>query len=101
MVRLCIAKAEDKTITVAARRGDTRYGICSTEFLDEAFRTTSYRCDIAFNDDGSWTYNLQTQLMVKGRDQPFDHHDTNTLQRVAAPTLNPLAAMLSASAKQT
>ena len=71
------------------------------EFLNEAFRTTSHRCDITFNDDGSWTYDLQTQLLVKGRDQAFDHHNTNTLQLVAAPTLNPLAALLSAGKKQT
>jgi len=32
--------------------------------------------------------------MVKGRDQPFNHHDSNTLQRVGAPALNPLAAIL-------
>ena len=62
------AKPDDKNISVTAKRGDTRYGICSTEFLDEAFRTTSYRCDIAFNDDGSWTYDIETELLVKGRD---------------------------------
>jgi hypothetical protein len=95
------AKPDDRIISVAAKRGDTRYGICSTEFLDEAFRTTSYRCDITFNDDGSWTYDIQTELLVKGRDQPFDHHDTNTLKLVEAPSLNPLAAMLNASIKQT
>jgi hypothetical protein len=51
-------------------------------FLDEAFRTESYRCDITFNDDGSWTYLLETELLVKGRDLPFNHHDTNTLKLV-------------------
>ena len=35
------AKPDDKKISVTAKRGDTRYGICSTEFLDEAFRTDS------------------------------------------------------------
>jgi hypothetical protein len=94
------AKPDDKKLSVMAKRGDTRYGICSTEFLDEAFRTTSYRCDIAFNDDGSWTYDIETELLVKGRDQPFDHHDTNTLKLVEAPTLNPLAIILSDRAKQ-
>jgi hypothetical protein len=94
------AKPDDKKIAVTAQRGDARYGICSTEFLDEAFRTTSYRCDIAFNDDGSWTYNIETTLLVKGRDKPFDHHDTNTLKLVEAPTLNPLATILSDRAKQ-
>ena len=32
--------------------------------------------------------------MVKGRDHPFNHHDTNTLKLVEAPGLNPLAAIL-------
>ena len=40
-----------------------------------------------FNDDGSWTHDIQTQLMVKGRDQAFDHFDTNTLKLVEAPSL--------------
>ena len=88
------AKPDDMKIAVTAKRGDTRYGICSTEFLDEAFRTESYRCGITFNADGSWTYLIETELMVKGRDRPFNHHDTNTLQRVGAPALNPLAAIL-------
>jgi hypothetical protein len=88
------AKPDDMKISVTAKRGDTRYGICSTEFLDEAFRTESYRCDISFNDDGSWTYLIETELMVKGRDQPFNHHDTNTLKRVGEAALNPLAAIL-------
>jgi hypothetical protein len=96
-----LAKPDDKEISVAAKRGDPRYGICSTEFLDEAFRTVSYRCDIAFNDNGSWTYDIKTELLVKGRDQPFDHHDTNTLLLVEAPTLNPLAVILSDRAKQS
>ena len=95
-----IAKADDKTISVTAKRGDTRYGICSNEFLDEAFRTTSYRCDITFNDDGSWTYDIQTELLIKGREQPFDHHDSNTLKLVEPPTLNPLALILNTEAKQ-
>ncbi len=90
------AAPDDNTICVTAKRGDTRYGICSTEFLDEAFRTTSYRCAITFNDDGSWSYDIRTELLVKGRAEPFDHHDTNTLKRIAAPTLNPLAAILNA-----
>lgn len=83
------ARPGDKKISVAAKRGDTRYGICSTAFLDEAFRTDSYRIDITFNDDGSWTYLTATELMVRGK--PFNHHDTNTLKRVGAPVLNPLA----------
>jgi hypothetical protein len=87
------AGPDDKKISVAAKRGDPRYGICSTQFLDEAFRTESYRIDITFNDDGSWTYLTDTELVVRG--EPFNHHDTNTLKRVGAASLNPLASILS------
>jgi hypothetical protein len=62
--------------------------------------TTSYRCEITFNDDGSWSYDIATELLVRGRDTPFDHHDTNTLKLIQAPALNPLAAILSERAKQ-
>ena len=34
-------------------------------------------------------------MLVKGRPEPFDHHDTNTLKLVEPPTLNPLALILS------
>ena len=91
------AKPDDKTISVTAKRGETRYGICSTEFLEEAFRTDSYRCDITFNDDGSWTYLIETELLVRGR--PFNHHDTNTMKLVEAPKLNPLAVILNDRSK--
>lgn len=90
------AKPGDKTITVKAARGDPRYGICSTAFLDEAFRTTAYGCAITFNGDGTWTYDIRTELIVKGQSQPFNHHDTNTLKLVAPPPLNPLAILQSA-----
>ena len=85
------AKPDDRTISVSAKRGETTYGICSNEFLEAAFRTDSYRLDVTFNDDGSWSYLAETQLMVKGRDAPFVHHDANTLKRVGAATPNPLA----------
>jgi hypothetical protein len=92
------AKPDDKTISVTAKRGETSYGICSTEFLEQAFRTDNYRCDITFNDDGSWTYSIDTQLLVRG--SPFNHHDTNTLTLVEAPALNPLAVILNDRSKR-
>jgi hypothetical protein len=95
-----LAKPGDRKISVTAKRGDTRYGICSTEFLEQAFRTDNYRCDITFNDDGSWTYLIETELLVKGSDRPFDHHDTNTLKLIEAPTLNPWAVILNERARQ-
>jgi hypothetical protein len=87
------AKPGDKRISVAATRGDTRYGICTNTFLDEAFRTDRYSCAITFNDDGSWSYDIETDLMIRGT-QPFNHHDSNTLKLVAPPAPNPLEAIL-------
>jgi len=84
----------DKHIFVEAKRGDTRFGICSTPFLEEAFRTDYYRIDITFNDDGSWTYATHTHLAVRGSEPAFDHRDTNTLRRVSPPTTNPLVGLL-------
>ena len=37
---------------------------------------------------------------MKGRDRPFNHHDTNTLKLVEAPTLNPLALIMNNRAKE-
>ncbi len=88
------AKPDDKSISVEARRGDTRFGICSTTFLEEAFRTDYYRIDITFNDDGSWTYVTRTDLAVRGKEPAFNHNDTNTLRRIASPAPNPMVGLL-------
>jgi hypothetical protein len=94
-----MAKPGDKQIFVEARRGDPRFGICSNPFLDEAFRTDYYRIDIAFNDDGSWTYVTRTDLAIRGKTPAFDHRDTNTMRRIAPAAPNPLVATLRASSK--
>jgi hypothetical protein len=78
------------SLVVSAERGQTEYGICSTAFLEYAFRTDSYRLEVTFNADGSWSYVSDTILMVRGRPEPFRHRDQNTLVRVAEPTPNPL-----------
>jgi hypothetical protein len=88
------AAAGDNSISVEARRGDARFGICSTSFLEEAFRTDYYRIDITFNDDGSWTYVTRTDLAIRGQTPPFNHRDTNTLRRVTQPRANPLMGLL-------
>src|SRR5580765_1723562 len=84
------AKPDDDRIFVEARRGDPQFGICSTPFLDAAFRTDYYRIDITFLDDDSWSYVTRTDLAVHGKTPAFDHRDTNTLRRIAAPRPNPL-----------
>jgi hypothetical protein len=87
------AKAGDTRLVVSATRDKTNYGICSTDFLEYAFRTDSYRLEITFNPDGSWSYVSDTMLKVRGRDELFRHRDVNTLVKVAEPKPNPLMAL--------
>jgi hypothetical protein len=87
------ATPDASELVLTAERGRTDYGICSTAFLEYAFRTDSYRIEVVFNPDGSWSYVLDTVLMVHGRAEPFLHRDRNTLRKVAEPTPNPLAAL--------
>lgn len=85
------ATADGAGLTVAARRGETEFGIASTAFLEYAFRTDSYELAVTFNADGSWSYVSDTMLNVRGQAEPFRHRDRNTLTKVAEPTPNPLA----------
>ncbi len=81
-------------LVLQAERGQTEYGICSTTFLELAFKTTSYRIEVDFHDDGSWSYVSDTTLLVRGRDEPFLHRDRNTLVKIGEPDLNPWARIL-------
>jgi len=87
------AAADATELVLTAQRGQTEYGICSTSFLEHAFRTDSYRIEVVFNPDGSWSYVLDTILRVRGREEPFRHRDRNTLVKVAEPQPNPLALL--------
>ena len=77
-------------LVLTAERGQTEYGICSTAFLEYAFRTDAYSIEVTFHDDGSWSYVTDTTLLVRGRTQPFAHRDRNRLRKVAEPKPNPL-----------
>lgn len=83
-------------LVLTATRGQTEYGICSTAFLEYAFRTDSYRIEIEFNADGSWSYVTDTVLTVHGRPEPFTHRDRNRLSKIAEPEPNPLVKRLAA-----
>lgn len=85
------AEPDAKKLVLRAERGQTEYGICSTTFLDLAFRTDSYQIAVDFHDDGTWSYVSDTTLIVKGQGEPFLHRDRNTLVKIAEPDLNPWA----------
>jgi hypothetical protein len=94
---LAVGKAApgDNILRLQATRGPTDYGICSTTFLEEAFRTDSYKIEVTFNPDGTWSYALETMLALRGS-QPFAHTDHNTLTKIAEPKQNPLKVITEA-----
>jgi hypothetical protein len=83
------ATPDATTLSLVAQRGSTENGICSTAFLEAAFRTDSYKIDVIFNPDGTWSYALETKLIVRGV-ETFLHIDHNTLTKIAEPKPNPL-----------
>jgi len=87
------AAPDAKRLVLTAERGQTEYGICSTAFLEYAFRTDAYKIEVTFHDDGSWSYVTDTTLVVRGRTEPFAHRDRNRLRKTAEPRPNPLYAL--------
>ena len=85
------AKPDATSFELNATRGTTAYGICSTPFLEHAFRTDSFHIEVTVNPDGTWSYFEDTVLTIRGRAEPFHHTDKNTLTRIEAPTPNPMA----------
>lgn len=92
------ASPDGAGILVRAERGAPGYGICSTDFLEWAFRTESYELEVRFEADGGWSYVSTTMLKVRGRDEPFRHVDRNMLRKVAEPRPNPLARIATGEA---
>lgn len=84
------ATPDAEKLVLCAKRGETEYGICSTAFLEYAFRTESYTIEVGFHSNGTWSYVQDTMLRVKGYDEIFAHRDHNTLTKVAEPKPNPL-----------
>jgi len=86
-----VAEPDAREFELTAREGDECFGICSNPFLRHAFRTVEFRIRVTVNADGTWSYDQDTVLAVRGRTEVFHHRDRNTLRRLRAPTPNPLA----------
>ena len=85
------ASADAKEFELVATHDDANFGIRATPFLDYAFKTTEFRIKVTINADGTWTYDEDTVLAIKGKTELFHHTDRNTLTKIAEPTPNPLA----------
>ena len=85
------ATHDAKEFELTATHESENFGIRSAPFLDYAFRTVSFNIRVTINPDDTWSYEEDTVLLIKGKDEPFHHTDKNTLTRIAQPTPNPLA----------
>jgi hypothetical protein len=86
------ASAEAKEFELVATRDSETFGIRSAPFLEYAFRTVEFRIKVSIHADGTWSYDEDTVLVIRGRTEPFHHTDRNTLAKIAEPTPNPLRA---------
>ena len=85
------ADADAKEFELVATHDSGNFGIRSSPFLDYAFKTIEFKIKVTINPDGTWSYDEDTVLMIKGKVEPFHHRDRNTLSKIAEPTPNPLA----------
>ena len=85
------ANADAKEFELVATHDSENFGIRSSPFLDYAFKTIEFRIKVAIHPDGTWSYDEDTVLMIKGKTEPFHHRDRNTFTKIAEPTPNPLA----------
>lgn len=84
------AAPDATSFELVATQGLDTFGICSAPFLDVAFKTTEFRIKVTVNADGSWGYEEDTVLQIRGQAEPFHHTDRNLLHKIGEPTPNPL-----------
>ena len=76
------AAPDARKFNLEARAGDEVFGICSSPFLTAEFKTVRYALEVEVPDDHTLRYESHVIMKMKGREQPFDHVDANTLTRV-------------------
>ena len=92
------AARDAKSFTLEAVRGSLTHGIVSNPFLEQAFRTDRFTMKVDVHEDGTWSYDQDTLLIIPGRSEPFHHTDRNRLRKIAEPTPNPTAVAARQSA---
>ena len=85
------ASADARSFELVATKGAESNGICSAPFLLHAFDTVEFRIKVTLHDDGTWSYDEDTVMRIRGQEELFHHTDRNTLHKVADATPNPLA----------
>jgi hypothetical protein len=75
------AGLEAKSFKLKAELGSPTFGICSNPFLDVEFQTVRFELDVKINEDGSFSYDQNTAIKIKGQPKIFEHRDKNTLRK--------------------
>jgi hypothetical protein len=83
------AAVDAREFELLATLDSPSFGIRSAPFLEYAFRTVEYRIKVSTSPDGTWSYDEDTVLMIRGKTEPFHHRDRNTLSKIGDPTPNP------------
>jgi hypothetical protein len=65
------ASANATQFECIAKIDDPNAGISSSPFLDYAFKTIEYRIMVTILEDGTWSYEQDTVMMIKGQLNPF------------------------------
>jgi len=73
------AESDSTDFELHATLGSEVYGILSNPFLEENFRTLSYRIHVTTHENGTWSYEEEGVLQIPDRDERFSHIDRNTL----------------------
>lgn len=84
------AAADAKEFELIARNDSATAGISSAPYLEYAFKTVEFRIKVTINDDGTWSYDEDTVMLIRGKNEPFHHTDRNTLHKIGEATPNPL-----------
>lgn len=71
-----------KTFRISADAGSETYGVCSNQFLDREFKTVRFELQVTLHEDGSFSYEEDTQLKIRGQANLFHHTDKNTLRKI-------------------
>jgi len=77
------AHPDTKTFDLSAKVGSHTYGIASNLFLDREFKTVAYDVKYTIHADGSFTYDQNVQIQIKGQSELFHHRDGNTLHKIS------------------
>jgi hypothetical protein len=71
-----------RTFTLQADPGEGCYGILENRYLGQNASTRHYECTVVVNDDGSWSYESDTVVLLKAHGGELHHTDRNTLRKV-------------------